>query len=234
MSRKVIATLFPLFLISLLLVPNSINYVSAVSTNDVSEPQAKDIDVYVNGTYTSGSWMVFEIEQSGFTSIGDEYAEWRLLDSEGKTVYVWKHEPDEHTWNKYSGAWWAKDRFEIQLPCLLLKNAGSWTVDAQFKATVSDFNSQVIHFHINVKKGSLVDNLFAPIYVYNNPEVSGIKLGYIQFTLFPLGYIVAFILGIIFIVLMVRYIRSAIHEGGEIIKKSNERIKSSWHKNSGR
>jgi len=232
MNRKVIATLFPLFLISLLLVPNSINYVDAVSTNVVSEPQG-DIDVYVDRTYTSGSWMVFEIEQSGFTSIGDEYVEWKLIDNEGKTVYVWKHEPDYHTWDSITGAWSAKDRFEIQLPCLLFKNAGSWTVDAQFKATVSDFNSQVIHFHINVEKGSIIDNLFAPIYVYNNPKVAGIQLGYIQFTLFPLGYIVAVILAIILVVFMIRYARSAVHEGKEIIKKSSERIISSW-RNSGR
>jgi len=234
MSRKVIATLFPLFLISLLLVPNSINYVSAVSTNDVSEPQAKDIDVYVNGTYTSGSWVSLQIEQAGVKKIGELKVEWTLRDADGDVVYKWVHEPDWWKEDPIIGYWAGRDKFEIQLPCMFLKEEGQWTIDARFKADITDFNPDVVHFYINVKKGSLVDNLFAPIYIHSNPEVSGIKLGYIQFTLFPIGYIVAFILGIIFIVLMVRYIRSAIHEGSEIIKKSNERIKSSWHKNSGR
>ena len=231
MKHKIaIATLIPLFLV-LLLFSNSINYVNA---DDVSQIHGSSKDVYVNYTYSSGSWAIFEIEQSGLSSIGDLKAEWTLIDSNGNVVYNWVHTPDEYHQNPITGAWTAKDKFEIQIPCMFFKEAGEWRVDAHFKADISDFNPYYIHFHINVEKGSFVDNLFAPIYVYNNPNIGGIQLGYIQFKLFPIGYIVSAILIILFAILLIRYMKEATKAGSEIIKKSRQEIRESWKKSSER
>jgi len=217
-TNRLITTLIPIFLLLIVVMPQ--NIVSA--TDEKEEYKTYESEYY----FTAGSWVTVEMEDFSFFPLGNVRAKWILKDAEGNIVYVWKHEPDSITYRPIPlDIYVFYDKFEIQLPVMWLKEEGEWQIVGEFEATVSDFNPTVHYYKLNVRKGNVLDNLFAPIYIFNKFKILGIETGYIQFKMFPIGYIVTVILIILLIILLIRYIKFAYKESREIVKKSKTRIR---------
>ena len=224
-TNRLITTLIPIFLLLIVVMPQ--NNVSAIDDKEEYKTYESGYWYYFN--CTAGSWVIVEIEDFSFFQLGDVRVKWTLKDASGNTVYVWKHEPDKKTfyYNPIIGRfiYTYYDKFDIQLPVMWWKEEGEWEIEGEFEATVSDFNPTVHYCKLNVSKGNVLDNLFAPIYIFNKFKIFGIETGYIQFKMFPIGYIVTVILIILLIILLVRYMKFAVKESKEIVKKSKTRIK---------
>lgn len=214
--RKVITPLIPLLLLFcsiLVFIPNS-------SANSYMEYST-------SYTFTGGSWLIVEMQDSGIQNIGKIRAEWVLKDSEGRIVYKWVHTPD--AWQaSLTGGWWAYDKFEIQLPNMWFYPEGEWTIEGQFKADITDFNPTVHIYKFNVAQGSFIDNLFAPIYIYKGFKIFGFEFSNFHAELPSIGVILIPILAIILIILIVRYVRFAYKESKKFISLSSSKIKKEW------
>lgn len=215
-TNRLITTLIPIFLLLIVVMPQ--NIVSA--TDEKEEYKTYESEYY----FTAGSWVTVEMSDFSLYQIGTIRAKWTLKDASGNTVYVWKHEPDRIVYRP-EGIYVYYDKFEIQLPAMWGKEEGEWKIEGEFEATVSDFNPTVHYYKLNVRKGNVLDNLFAPIYIFNKFKIFGIETGYIQFKMFPIGYIVTVILIILLIILLIRYVKFAYKESREIVKKSKTRIR---------
>lgn len=220
LSRILITTLIPLFLLF-----NFSNFVN-------SEENAETI--YETGSvFTAGSTVFIHYyhEDDDFTlPIGNIYMHYELVDANGDTVYKWIKKPK---WYYYSATrQYAEDYFEFKIPAMMgmiffeERPEGTWTLKTGVYDATGDVDySSRIDYKLYVQKGNILDNLFAPIYIYKGYEIFGIEITNMRITLPPIGYLIAFILFIILVVLLVKYIKFAYKEGGEIIKRSNRKIK---------
>jgi len=216
MPKKLISTLIPLFLLFC-----SITFFSPDSS-------ANNVETYSSYyTFTGGSWLIVEMQDSGIQNIGKIRAEWVLKDSEGRVVYKWVHTPD--AWQaSLTGGWWAYDKFEIQLPNMWFYPEGEWTIEGQFKADITDFNPTVFVYKFNVEQGNWIDNLFAPIYLYKGFKIFGFEISNFHAELPSIGMMLIPILIIIAIILIIRYVRFVYKEGKKFISLSSSKIKKEW------
>jgi len=180
---------------------------------------AKEVEwasLYGSQYYTGGSIIVFTIEDSGIFNIGDIKAEYKLKDPSGKIVMIWEHEPDIVL---YGNGWYAKDTFEIKLPCMYFYKEGIWRVEGRFKASVTDFDATVYYTNINVIRGSFFDEIFAPIYIYATWNFLIFKIYDVKFIFPAIGLLLTPIIVILIIIFLIKYWESAGIVMKRIIKK---------------
>ena len=102
---------------------------------------------------------------------------------------------------------------------------GEWEIKIYLEYAKGLIDGSEKHSYLNVHKGNILDNLFAPIYIYKGYRIFGIEIANMQFTVPPVGYIFIVILFIILVALLIRYVKFAYKESKEIAKKSKTRIR---------
>ena len=188
--------------------------------------------IYTSDSYfTAGSVILMKIE--GETSIKPTGIVYELVDANGHTVYKWKHTPDVMRQVGFLD-WYIYDEFEIKLPNMMGflifedRPEGQWKIKTHFEYAKGIIEGSESSFHFNVYKGNIIDNLFAPIYIYKGYKVFGIEIAHMQFKLFPFGWILTIILAIFLFFLSIKYIRFALKQVKIIISRSSARIKKEW------
>jgi len=189
-------------------------------------------NIYTSDSYfTAGSVILIKLE--GETAVKPTGVVYELLDANGHVVYKWKHRPDIV---RRGGIldWYIYDEFEIKLPNMMGffifedRPEGQWEIKTYFEYAKGIIEGSESRFHFNVYKGNVIDNLFAPIYIYKGYRVFGIEVAHMQFELFPFGWILTFIFAIFLFILSIKYIRFALKQGKIIISRSSARIKKEW------
>jgi len=216
-TNKLITTLIPIFL---LLINVLASPVSAIDENYKTYE--------TSSYYTAGSVILIKIE--GETAVKPTGIVYELLDAYGHMVYRWKHRPDV---TRQIGVlnWYIYDEFEIKLPNMMNllifeeRPEGEWEIKTYLEYSKGLIDGSEKHSYLNVHKGNILDNLFAPIYIYKGYRIFGIEIANMQFTVPPVGYIFIVILFIILVALLIRYIKFAYKESKEIAKKSKTRIR---------
>jgi len=193
--------------------------------------------IYTSDSYfTAGSTVVIHYYNNDFDftlPVGKIYMYYELYDAKGNKVYKWVKTPMYYEYSVTHQ--YAEDYFEFKIPNMMGfvifddRPEGEWTLKASVHDATGDIDySSIINYKFNVYRGNIIDNLFAPIYVYKGYKVFGIEVAHMQFKLFPLGWIITFILAIFLFVLLIRYIRFALKQGKIIISRSSARIKKEW------
>lgn len=170
--------------------------------------------------FTGNSWIIVEIEDIQIP-VGEITAEYKLKDASGKIIQIWEHQPDFKT-QIGLGRWYAKDRFEIKLPCMWFYRTGSWKIEGRFKGDFGDFNPTVYVFNFYTKRGSFFDEFFAPIYIYGAWKILIFTLTDINLSLPSIGILLT---PIILIILLFIYLKIAKKSFIELIKGAKASIR---------
>lgn len=196
-------------------------------------------NIYTSDSYyTAGSSILikmsgYAVSISPISGLSTVKAVYELKDANGNIVYKWVHNCDNWDVSFEYGFWVLRmyDEFEIELPNMMGffifedRPEGQWEIESYFDVTLSIDLGEHKHFRFNVYKGNLIDNLFAPIYLYKGYRVFGIEIAHFKAQLPPLGILLIPILIIIAIILFVRYVRFAYKEGKKFISLSKSKIR---------
>jgi|GEM_PF-6855838 len=184
MEKTKLATIVAVSLLSMLIVP----FASILA--DASD----EIEIHSSsvGAYTAGSTIIINYVYDGDDEVsmpvGKQVIYYRLLNAEGKTVFIWRQEPEQYWYDHKVGGFvygiHTRDHFECTLPVMWGQDEGTWKIEITLHDESGDELYDAARYTpFHVSKGSFMDNFKAPIYLYGAKGIFGLQIGEVRWEL---------------------------------------------------
>lgn len=152
------------------------------------------LELYDNSghTWVAGSTIMITYVYDGSNEItmpvGKQVMHYSLIDAEGKKVFEWKQKPEQWWYDHKVGnivyGIHTRDHFDCKIPVMWGREGGEWRIEARLRDEAGDILVDAsINYNFDVEKGSFFDNFRAPIYIYGEQKIAGIKIGHVAWEL---------------------------------------------------
>jgi len=184
MEKTKLATIVTMLLLSMLVIPLASGLASASDKIEIHSSS--------DSPYTAGSTIIIPYVYDGNDEIsmpvGKQILYYRLINPEGKTVFIWRKEPDAYWYDHKIGnlvyGIHTRDHFDCTLPVMWWEDEGEWKIEITLHDESGDELYDAARYApFHVSKGSFMDNFKAPIYLYKAEFKAGILLGEVRWEL---------------------------------------------------